>query len=109
FRDGERILMYALVGLNQSFWIRQKTEFRISSRIRHPLSGRSHTKFSQEEGMRSYLSISLVLVCLCLGAIPAMAQNASLVGTVRDAQQAGMPGGTVTLKNVDTGIELTLL
>ena len=59
--------------------------------------------------MRSYFSISLVLVCLCLGAIPAMAQNASLVGTVRDAQQAVIPGATVTLKNVDTGIELTLM
>jgi hypothetical protein len=58
--------------------------------------------------MRTYFSLCLVLVCLGLGASPALAQNASLVGTVRDAQQALIPGAMVTLKNVDTGIELTV-
>src|SRR5262249_52114695 len=58
--------------------------------------------------MRTYFSICLVSVCFCLGAIPAIAQNGSLVGTVHDAQQAVIPGAMVTLKNVDTGIELSV-
>ena len=59
--------------------------------------------------MTRYFSICVVLVFMCFGAIPAMAQNASLVGTVRDAQQALIPGAMVSLKNVDTGIELTVM
>src|SRR3989449_10501456 len=59
--------------------------------------------------MRKKHSICLAIVCLCLGAIPALAQNASLVGTVRDAQQAIVPGAMVTLQNTDTGVELTTI
>ena len=59
--------------------------------------------------MKRYFSICAILLFVCFGAIPAMAQNASLVGTVRDAQQALIPGAMVTLKNVDTGIELTAM
>src|SRR5262249_1232350 len=44
---------------------------------------------------------------LCLGAIPGLAQNASLVGTVHDPQQAVIPGVAVTLANADTGVEVT--
>src|SRR5262245_35664734 len=36
-----------------------------------------------------------------------MAQNAAVVGTVRDAQEAVIPSATVTLKNLDTGISQT--
>ena len=46
--------------------------------------------------MKKYLSMCAVLLFICFGAIPAMAQNASLVGTVRDAQQAVIPGAMVT-------------
>ena len=59
--------------------------------------------------MRKKHSTCLAIVCLCLGAIPALAQNASLVGTVRDAQQAIVPGAMVTLQNTDTGVELTTI
>src|SRR5438067_8846267 len=55
--------------------------------------------------MRKYLLAFLVFVCF--GAIPAFAQNAALVGTVRDSQQAIIPGAAVTLKNADTGVEFT--
>src|SRR5262245_36903403 len=62
--------------------------------------------FSKEDGMTKYYSICVAIVFLCVGAIPAMAQNAALVGTVKDAQQALIPGATLTLKNTDTGVEL---
>src|SRR6267142_1768660 len=59
--------------------------------------------------MRKKHTICLAIVCLWLGAIPALAQNASLVGTVRDSQQAIIPGAKVTLQNTDTGVELTTI
>jgi hypothetical protein len=37
-------------------------------------------------------------------ALPLLAQNASLVGTARDAQQSVMPNVVVTLTNVDNGV-----
>src|SRR5438876_3163479 len=52
----------------------------------------------------SRLRAGLFLFCL---AIPASAQNAALVGTVRDPQQAAMPGVGVTLTNQDTGVAQT--
>src|SRR5881628_3274778 len=54
-------------------------------------------------------SVCLAIVFVCSAAIPALAQNAALVGTVRDAQQALIPGVMVTLQNLDTGIELTTM
>ena len=57
--------------------------------------------------MKKYYSICLAIVFLCVGVIPAMAQNAALVGSVKDAQQALIPGANLTLKNNDTGVELT--
>src|SRR5437773_12568205 len=55
------------------------------------------------------LSVCLAIVFVCSAAIPALAQNAALVGTVRDAQQALIPGVMVTLQNLDTGVELTTM
>src|SRR5664279_4902206 len=43
----------------------------------------------------------LYLVCL---AWPVSAQNASLVGTARDAQQSVMPNVAITLTNIQTGV-----
>ena len=54
-------------------------------------------------------SICLAMVFLCLGAIPGLAQNAALLGTVRDAQQAIIPGASITLTNANTGVELTTI
>src|ERR1035438_7167032 len=46
----------------------------------------------------------LYLVCL---ASPVAAQNASLVGTARDAQQSVMPNVAITLTNIQTGVSQT--
>src|SRR5262245_54166945 len=59
--------------------------------------------------MRKQYSIAIAILLICWAAIPCMAQNAALVGTVKDAQQARIPGAMVTLKNVDTGVEATTL
>src|SRR5713226_6863699 len=47
---------------------------------------------------------ALYLIALSL---PLSAQNVALVGPITDPQQAAMPGVTVTLTNVDTGVALT--
>jgi hypothetical protein len=57
--------------------------------------------------MRNHFAICLAVAFICVTAIPVFAQNSALVGTVRDAQQAVIPGAKVVLKNNDTGIELT--
>jgi hypothetical protein len=57
------------------------------------------------EMRKHYLIASAFLFC-CLSAVPAMAQTAALVGSVRDAQQAIVPGAAVTLTNTDTGVRL---
>ena len=54
--------------------------------------------------MRKQYLICLSVVLFCMAAIPALAQNAALVGTVRDSQQGIIPGAMVTLTNVDTGV-----
>src|SRR5437899_1722157 len=48
-----------------------------------------------------------VLCLLFFLALPLAAQNASLVGTVKDQQDAAMPNVTVTLTSVDTGVVST--
>src|SRR5262249_44833032 len=53
--------------------------------------------------------ICVAFVFVCSATIPALAQNAALVGTVRDAQQALIPGAMVTLQNLDTTVELTTM
>src|SRR5438094_799218 len=55
------------------------------------------------------LSVRWAIVFVCSATIPALAQNAALVGTVRDAQQALIPDVMVTLQNLDTGVELTTM
>src|SRR5260370_27346218 len=46
-------------------------------------------------------------LCLLALALPLAAQNAAVVGTVSDAQQAVITGAKVTLTNLDTGVSLT--
>ena len=48
-----------------------------------------------------------IVVLFVAGCAPLMAQNAAVVGTVRDAQEAVIPNASVTLKNLDTGISQT--
>jgi len=57
--------------------------------------------------MNTRVSVCLAIVFVCFAAIPALAQNAALVGTIRDSQQALILGAMVTLQNLDTGVELT--
>src|SRR5262245_37177636 len=79
----------------------------------HPL--REHCR--QKHGFGPLRGVSVMIkhkilfaiVFLCLSAIPGFAQNASLVGTIHDAQQAVIPGVTVTLANADTGVETTAI
>jgi hypothetical protein len=52
-------------------------------------------------GIRLY---SFAFLILFLVALPAIAQNASLVGTVKDQQDAAMPNVTVTLTNLESNI-----
>src|SRR5262249_4733415 len=60
-----------------------------------------------EEEMRRPSLLLLAIGLALLGAVPSFAQNAALVGTVRDASQATIPGAMVTLTNTSTGVELT--
>src|SRR5258706_6280706 len=55
----------------------------------------------------SRLSPWALVSLLFVLALPLAAQNASLVGTVKDQQDAAMPNVTVTLTSVDTGVSLT--
>jgi len=60
-----------------------------------------------EEKMRKPLLLCLAILWGLLGAVSSFAQNAALVGTVRDPLQAVIPGAMVTLTNAATGVELT--
>src|SRR5215471_3360169 len=55
---------------------------------------------------KASLLISGIILCLAL-CLPLVAQEAAIVGTVRDPQQAVIQNATVTLTNVDTGVSLT--
>src|SRR5262249_53918406 len=47
------------------------------------------------------------VVCLFLLALPAAAQYASLVGSIKDQQGGAMPNVAVTLTSQDTGVSIT--
>jgi hypothetical protein len=57
--------------------------------------------------MNRWFWYGTLLASLFVSAAPLLAQNASLVGTVRDPQQAAVPEVSVTLTNIDTGATLS--
>ncbi len=65
--------------------------------------------------MRGILAFIAGLTSVLLAAPPgplvtdalAQQETATVIGTVRDSQQAALPGATVTVKNVDTGFTRT--
>jgi hypothetical protein len=61
--------------------------------------------------MKRLASCLFVLVLLCAGAAPAFAQfdTATVVGTVKDNTGGVVPGATVTLTNLDTGVSLVFV
>ena len=58
---------------------------------------------------RSMIALSLFVITSLIGAVPSYAQfdTASVVGTVKDNTGGIVPGATVTLTNLDTGIAVT--
>jgi hypothetical protein len=57
--------------------------------------------------MTAFRRLAWLLVCVCLaGTAPALAQSTTgtIQGTVKDNQGGVIPGATVTLRNIDTGI-----
>jgi hypothetical protein len=56
--------------------------------------------------MRNVLA-AVCLVVLLAVSLPAQDYRARVMGTVMDSTQAAIPGATVTLRNVKTGIEVT--
>lgn len=56
---------------------------------------------------RSFAMLALAVIVAVFASLPATAQNAgagTIAGTVTDAAQAVIPGATVTVTNVDTGV-----
>ncbi len=51
--------------------------------------------------------LGALLALMLLSTLPLAAQSASVVGTVKDPQDAAMPNVTVTLTGVDTGVSQT--
>jgi hypothetical protein len=55
--------------------------------------------------MRKWLvALAVMAGCLLGGADSALAQNAQVVGTIKDDSGAVIPGATVTARNVETGL-----
>ena len=52
-------------------------------------------------------SFVMAVMTLFLAALPLIAQNASLVGTVKDQQGGAVPSATITLTSQDTGVSQT--
>ena len=57
-------------------------------------------------GVRTPLFIGAIVLVLLLGAFPSFAQlpTGTILGTVKDASGASVPGATVTIQNSDTGL-----
>lgn len=55
----------------------------------------------------AWIAVCLVALILCVATAPAQDYRARVMGTVMDSTQAAIPGATVTLRNVKTGVETT--
>src|SRR5688572_19630802 len=59
--------------------------------------------------MRRYLALVFALILATAGIAAAQGTNAAVTGTVTDEQGGVLPGVTVTVRNVDTGIVRTVV
>jgi len=57
------------------------------------------------------LAASLILVWALIAAIPVAAQGTGgmIAGTIKDAQGGVLPGVTLTVRNVETGVTRTIV
>ena len=58
---------------------------------------------------KKLLSLTLMMLALCVGRAYAQFETASLVGRVTDASGAVVPGATVTATNADTNVAISRL
>ena len=59
-------------------------------------------------GPRHFCCLALIMAALVLAASPARAQQGGVIqGTVADAQGGVLPGVTLTLRNIDSGVVRT--
>lgn len=68
------------------------------------LSRRLYVRHPVDATGRSFV-ISCVVALLAIAAGPVYAQQATVSGRVTDTSEAGLPGASVTITNVETGIE----
>src|ERR1051326_5797666 len=68
----------------------------------------SRTPSIEESPMKKSATAFLgAIVFLLISALPLAAQNAALVGTVRDQQGGAMPNVTVTVTSTETGVSMS--
>ena len=72
------------------------------------ISGRSFSKYAPARiGAGALPACLLLLLCLCAPAAAQVTASASVEGTVKDIKEAVVPGATVTVTNVSTGLART--
>ena len=57
-------------------------------------------------GMQHFLTLAALLCCL---PCPAVAHDASVVGTITDPTRSVVPSAKITITNIDTGLTRTSL
>ena len=55
------------------------------------------------------IGVAVLILSAAIGVSSASAQNAQITGVVKDEQGAVLPGATVTLRNVETGFERSVV
>src|ERR1044072_1829719 len=71
------------------------------------ISGPTFSKYVSGHHVAGALAACLLLLCLCAPAAAQVTASASVEGTVKDIKEAVVPGATVTVTNVSTGLSRT--